>query len=41
MLPKYSDAEVAFQQGELDKSKKWLNHLWQYKDNNNDFIFEL
>ena len=37
----WSKTQVNIRQSvELDKSKKWLNHLWQYKDNNNDLIFD-
>ena len=37
----WSKVQVNIRQSvELDKSKKWLNHLWQYKDNNNDLIFD-
>ena len=28
------------QSSELNKVKKWLNHLWEYKDHNNDLIFD-
>ena len=28
------------QSSELNKVKKWLNHLWEYKDHNNELIFD-
>ena len=37
----WSKTQVNIRQSlELEKVKKWLNHLWQYKDNNNDLIFD-
>ena len=37
----WSKTQVNIRQSlELEKVKKWLNHLWQYKDKNNDLIFD-